>query len=457
MRAALTLVPPGPLAVGGGTVALLRGTVDPEGADLRGLSLTLGGGNPQPVQHLDGEWWVLFEVIASQALGSAPLVLIADDGSGPQELPLGHLELRRNVPGPRPEPPASRPGARGPRIAICMATYEPQRARLAAQIDSIRAQTHENWVCVISDDGSSPAAVAMIEDMIADDDRFVLVPAEENRGFYTNFERAMAMAPRDAALVQLADQDDFWHPDKLERMVAVLAANPGAILAYSDMRVVDPAGEVISKTFWYASDNAYEDIGTLLIVNTIFGVASLFRRELLDDVLPLPPPSCTEHYHDHWLALTARARGEIVFLDEPTYDYVRHRGSVTMSGNAAWAPPFRTISKRTLRRVQNITRRLRLALEPGVWRAAYFDRYLTIRQFALVLRLRMAAELTPAQRRSINLLESAERSPRALPWLVARTLHPLLGRRETMGRERVLIGALLWRRAATLRARRRII
>ena len=58
-------------------------------------------------------------------------------------------------------PPADgRPAARfpdrpGPRVAICMATYEPPGDLLRIQLDSIREQTHGNWVCLISDDHSS--------------------------------------------------------------------------------------------------------------------------------------------------------------------------------------------------------------------------------------------------------------------------------------------------------------
>jgi hypothetical protein len=41
-----------------------------------------------------------------------------------------------------------------PEIAICMATFNPPLSSLKAQIDSIRAQTYDNWICVISDDHS---------------------------------------------------------------------------------------------------------------------------------------------------------------------------------------------------------------------------------------------------------------------------------------------------------------
>ena len=54
-----------------------------------------------------------------------------------------------------------------PSIAICMATWEPDDDHLHAQIDSLLAQSWQRWRCVISDDASSPAALAAIEAEIA--------------------------------------------------------------------------------------------------------------------------------------------------------------------------------------------------------------------------------------------------------------------------------------------------
>ena len=48
------------------------------------------------------------------------------------------------------------------------------------------------------------------------------------------------MAPAEADFVTLCDQDDRWHPDKLERLLGGIG---GAQLVYSDARIVSPDGE----------------------------------------------------------------------------------------------------------------------------------------------------------------------------------------------------------------------
>ena len=64
----------------------------------------------------------------------------------------------------------------------------------------------------------------------------MLSRSDRRRGFYHNFERALALAPAGARYVAPADQDDVWHADKL---ATLLAAIGNAQLVYSDPRIVD--------------------------------------------------------------------------------------------------------------------------------------------------------------------------------------------------------------------------
>src|SRR5581483_11953144 len=127
------------------------------------------------------------------------------DGGGVAEAPLGSI---REV---APEAPLhGAPSGAGdePLVAICMAAYNPPPELLRRQLDSIRAQTHRRWVCVVSDDCSDPASLAELERAIGGDERFLLSRSPRRLGFYRNFERALSLAPADAAFVAPADQDD---------------------------------------------------------------------------------------------------------------------------------------------------------------------------------------------------------------------------------------------------------
>ena len=174
-----------------------------------------------------------------------------------------------------------------------MATFNPPPALLGRQLDSIRAQTHPNWICLISDDNSSPESFADLERAVEGDPRFVVSRSPERLHFYRNFERALGLAPLDADYVAMADQDDFWHPDKLETLLAEIGSDQ---LAYSDARIIDRQGELISDTYWSIRRPNHDDLSSLLMANSVTGAASLLKREAARlraalspaSILPLP-------------------------------------------------------------------------------------------------------------------------------------------------------------------------
>src|SRR5207248_10245457 len=156
------------------------------------------------------------------------------------------------------------------------------------------------------------------------DPRFFVSRSEVRLGFYRNFELVLHMLPDGASLVALCDQDDSWHPDKLEGLRAELGS---AQLVYSDQRLVTAEGDVLRETLWRGRSNNHTNLASLLIANTITGAASLMRRDAVARALPFPETNGYK-FHDHWLSLVALASGRISYVDRPLYDYVQHPGAV---------------------------------------------------------------------------------------------------------------------------------
>ena len=360
-------------------------------------------------------------------------VVITGRSGGEAVVPVGKVTLDPGLSPPPESGSAAFPGG-GPRVAICIATFNPPAELLRRQLDSIRAQTHRNWVCAISDDGSSPEAFAALREQVEGDPRFALSRSPGRLGFYRNFERAMSMAPADAEFVALCDQDDSWHAVKLERLLAGLG---GARLIYSDARVVDAAGSLIHSSYWSERSNNHTNFASLLLANSVTGAASLFRRELLNDVLPFPP-ELHEPFHDHWLAVVALALGEIAYLDEPLYDYVQHERAVIGHSEANRKP--RSPRKQLVERLRN----------PGDGsRRAYYYNWQQQLLSAEVLRARCRERMEPAKRRSLNRLLGADSIP-GLAWLLGRRARRLWGHDETLDRELFYAYAIGRNRALSL-------
>lgn len=223
-----------------------------------------------------------------------------------------------------------------PTLALCMGTYNPDLVAFRHQIESIRAQTFTDWVCIINDDGSQPDCYAQILEICNEDKRFVVDRNAKNLGFYRNFEKALTRVPAGVKFVALADQDDYWYPNKLETCIAAFDADTQ--LVYSDMRITQPDGTVIADTYWVGRKNNYRQLDTLLLANTVTGAASVFRAELLSRVLPFPDPVGAA-FHDHWIAAVAFMAGKIGYIDVPLYDYIQH-GSNVIGHNSLGSASF---------------------------------------------------------------------------------------------------------------------
>jgi glycosyltransferase involved in cell wall biosynthesis len=379
-----------------------------------------------PVEGGDRPRTVQLDAVARLA-GGAELVV-----------PMARIELVEAEPQPPLEavPEQSGPGL----IAICMATFEPDIALFRSQVDSLAAQSDKRWVCLISDDCSRPESFAQIRGVIGDDRRFALSRSDRRLGFYRNFERALRMVPAEAEFVALCDQDDRWYREKLEVLRGAIG---GAQLVYSDQRLVDREGRVLRETLWKGRRNNYTNLASVLIANTITGAATLFRRELVELILPFPDTPGFQ-FHDHWLGVAALAAGEVAYVERPLYDYVQHPGAIF--GDVTHGPA-----------AGGGRRRLGPPAWTGFfdrWRAAYFYGYLAREVQAQTLLVRHGAKITVRKRRALERFVASARSPAAFAWLAARSGRSLLGRTETLRSETEFAQGIVWKWLVANRARR---
>lgn len=452
--AAVDEVWPPHLRVGRGSATLLAGWIFHRRSPVVSLDLTMGGevlpiatlGIPRPdvytsLRRPDDEppaatytsgFWAVVPLHGTEQPEATPCALRARTAAGAE----WRIELPTIVRAPERADPSDR---RDPKlVSVCMATYDPDLQLFQRQVDSIKAQSHESWRCIITDDCSRPDVVNAMERIIAGDPRFELHREQRRLGTYFNFERALARSAPGAGLVALADQDDEWHPDKLARLIAALGAHH--VLAYSDQRLVRPDRSVVSETFWVGRRNQWRDLRTLLLSNTVTGAATLFRRELLDRVLPFPP-RLSGMYHDHWIALVARVSGSLAYVDAPLYDYIQHprqtlgHPAAKEQHEQAHDDGFRhSLERKTLLR----------------WQRHYFERLVPMQLRATAVLERFGGELAGPDRATLQRAAAADQSWNGVLALLeavpARRSGPTLG----YGRDAVL-GAC-WRRLVTFRA-----
>jgi 2-polyprenyl-3-methyl-5-hydroxy-6-metoxy-1,4-benzoquinol methylase/glycosyltransferase involved in cell wall biosynthesis len=454
--AALDPSTPSELAVGRGAVLVVKAWCVNSKKGPKGISLVVDGaecktsvrrgvpavGFPGEPQTMPGNIiWALVNLPPCEGERDLQISLRLSWRDGHDDrIALGSVRL---LPGIRPDSERLRTpnsaGADAPLVCICMATYNPPLELFRRQIDSIRAQTHTNWRCIISDDASDPAAIAAIRRLVRGDPRFQVHRNAKRLGFYRNFESCLSLVPNEAQFVALSDHDDCWHHDKLEALLA--GFDDRTMLVYSDMNIVDTENQLQASTYWTTRLNNHTNLTSLVIANTITGASSMFRRTLLDLALPFPQKVDQWSFHDQWLGAAALSLGAVGYIGRPLYEYVQHGGNVI----GHFAPGRRDVLTRVLTYGRGFIERR--ASELTRWQSTYLYDVLRARLIALTLlaRLdRMDAPVSTGRRAELKRLSQLGTGPRSFFWLLVRGV-PSIGRRSvTLGLEYNMALGVLW-------------
>jgi glycosyltransferase involved in cell wall biosynthesis len=116
-----------------------------------------------------------------------------------------------------------------PVVSVILPTHN--RLRLLAEaIESVRAQTFADWEIVVVDDGSTDGTAEYLSDLAVTEPR-VRVVRLPRTGRIPRLRNIAAGEARGRYLAFL-DSDDFWHPEKLAKQLAALAAEPEARWCY---------------------------------------------------------------------------------------------------------------------------------------------------------------------------------------------------------------------------------
>lgn len=107
-------------------------------------------------------------------------------------------------------------------ISIITPTYN-CGSFIAETIESVQAQTYQNWEMIIVDDCSSDNTKEIVERYQKNDPRIQYLCLEKNSGAATVRNTALKLAK--GRWIAFLDSDDLWSPDKLERQIDFMVSN----------------------------------------------------------------------------------------------------------------------------------------------------------------------------------------------------------------------------------------
>lgn len=220
-----------------------------------------------------------------------------------------------------------------PLVAILLCTYNGARF-LAEQLDSLEAQTHQNWVVIASDDGSTDNTLEILRQYQAKWPVGKLtIRSGPQKGFCQNF-LSLACDPQvKADYYAFCDQDDVWLPSKLEVAVGNVVANQSDGVPYLYCgrtkyvtENLKPCG--MSPLFVFPPGFRNALVQSIAGGNTM--VFNLAAKKLIEKVGVVDVPS-----HDWWLYELISGVEGIVFYDKiPQLLYRQHEFALVGGNNS---------------------------------------------------------------------------------------------------------------------------
>ena len=161
------------------------------------------------------------------------------------------------------------------RVTVLLTCYN-HFAYLPAALEGVRRQTYRDFEIVAIDDGSTDGTREWLS--AQPDVRCIF--NETNLGTYATLN--VGLRASESELVAILNDDDVWQPEKLQRQVALLDAEPGVGLVHTGGRFIDGQGQVTEGNplgFAFPRFETGDILLGLVYENKIIASAALVRRQ----------------------------------------------------------------------------------------------------------------------------------------------------------------------------------
>jgi glycosyltransferase involved in cell wall biosynthesis len=252
----------------------------------------------------------------------------------------------------------------GARISVALCTHNGE-LYIVEQLESILAQSLAPIEIILSDDASTDRTIELARGVLGarPDVALTVLHNPTPLGVSANFEQAALACSGE--LIALSDQDDAWHPDKLESIERVFAQRPDVALVHTDAQLVNedrtPIGHSLLESLEVRASELQEihsghSFTTLVRRNLVTGATAVFRSSLLKSAAPFPEL----WVHDEWLGVIAAATATTELIEQELIDYRQHETNQIGARKLSFVEKLRKLREPRQERNENLVARARI-------------------------------------------------------------------------------------------------
>lgn len=202
-------------------------------------------------------------------------------------------------------------------ISVVLPTYNGARY-IHEAIDSVLAQTYQDWELIIVDDASTDETPDIIRHYAARDARIRCVRHEQNRRLPAALNSGFAVTRGD--YLSWTSDDNRYRPQALATMAAVLDERSDIDFVYASFDIVDAAGNIV------AQHRAHSPAS--LLSGATSNACFLYRRAVYEHLGDYAEDMFLAEDYDYWLRVFLSGH-RMQPLSESLYEYRRHERSLT--------------------------------------------------------------------------------------------------------------------------------
>lgn len=186
---------------------------------------------------------------------------------------------------------------------------------------SVQSQTYSNWEHIIVDDASTDTSLSIVEEIAKEEPRIRLFKVEKNRG--AAFCRNLATEKAKGMFIAFLDSDDYWHPEKLEKQIALMLKEDQYV-SFSNYLHVNESGNMLGKRILVMPKLPYKK---QLLNNYIGNLTGIYNAEKLGKI---PSPNIRKRQDwAVWLEAIKRSKKPAIGIDEDLAYYRVRKGSIS--------------------------------------------------------------------------------------------------------------------------------